>query len=329
MNLPLSRGPLSTALLEALSGPPGAIEVPPIDDDTLSGDDFHLALYVAYELHYRSFAGVDDRWEWEPSLIHFRSLLEHAFEARLREEVGTAACTPATVADRLWSMLDAAPPTMALYIQQEATAAQFREFVIHRSAYHLKEADPHTWAIPRLTGRSKAAMVEIQMDEYGSGNADRMHSRLFANTMSALGLDDTYGAYLDALPGVTLATVNLMSMLGLHRRWRGAIAGHLAAFEMSSSGPNRRYARGARRLGFAAATPFFDEHVEADSLHEQIAANDLAGRLARDEPELADDIIFGAGALLELDERWTDYVVAAWRRSESSLLAGEKVGLPA
>ena len=48
-----------------------------------------------------------------------------------------------------------------------------------------------------------------------------MHSSLFRQTMEALGLDGRYGAYLDS-PGPTLATVNLMSLFGLHRRWRGA-----------------------------------------------------------------------------------------------------------
>ena len=55
--------------------------------------------------------------------------------------------------------------------------------------------------------------------------------------MDAVGLDATYGAYLDQIPGVTLATVNLMSLFGLHRRLRGAIVGHLALFEMTSSVP--------------------------------------------------------------------------------------------
>jgi hypothetical protein len=163
---------------------------------------------------------------------------------------------------------------------------QVLEFLVHRSAYQLKEADPHSWAIPRLAGAPKAALVEIQADEYGGGRPERVHARLFADAMDALGLDSTYGAYLDHIPGVTLATVNLMSLCGLHRRLRGAITGHLALFEMTSSIPNRRYAAGLRRLGVEdpRALAFFDEHVEADAVHEQIAAVDLAGGLARMEP---------------------------------------------
>ncbi len=132
-----------------------------------------------------------------------------------------------------------------------------------------------------------------------------MHAVLFAKAMAATGLDPTYGAYLAQIPAITLATVNFMSLCGLHRRLRGAIVGHLAAFEMTSSLPNRRYGNGLRRLGFGVeATDFFDEHVEADAVHEQIAAWDLAGGLAAAEPELAPDVLFGARALLVLEARW-------------------------
>ncbi len=160
----------------------------------------------------------------------------------------------------------------------------------------------------------------MQGDEYGGGKPDRMHSALFAKTMRALGLDDGENAYLDRIPGVTLATVNLMSAVGLRRARRGAIVGHLAMFEMTSALPNRRYGNALRRLGFdAEATDFYDEHVEADAVHENIAAYDLAGGLARQEPELAWDIVFGARALLFLEGRFARHLMAAWEQGETSL----------
>jgi hypothetical protein len=111
-----------------------------------------------------------------------------------------------------------------------------------------------------------------------------------------------------------------MSLCGLHRRLRGAIVGHLALFEMTSSIPNRRYATGLRRLGMEEATPFFDEHVEADAVHESVAAVDLAGGLARQEPALAGDILWGARALAAVEARWAASLLDAWERGESSLL---------
>lgn len=111
-----------------------------------------------------------------------------------------------------------------------------------------------------------------------------------------------------------------MSATGLRRERRGAIVGHLAMFEMTSTQPNRRYGNALRRLGFdAEATDFYDEHVEADAVHENIAAYDLAGALARQEPEVADDILFGARALLHLEDRLGRAALADWEAGRSSL----------
>jgi hypothetical protein len=163
--------------------------------------------------------------------------------------------------------------------------------------------------------------VEVQFDEYGSGTPERMHSRLFAKAMDALGLDSRYGAYLDRLPGTTLATVNLITMFALHRRLRGSLVGHLAMFEITSPVPNRRYGAAVRRLGFGEdATDFFDEHVEADSVHEQVAAYDLAQRLCIDQPELTADVVFGAEALLALEADWSRALLRSFNAGASSLL---------
>ena len=289
-------------------------------DDPLTGDDFQLALYVCYELHYRGFDEVDDRWEWEPSLIAFRATLERTFEGALRDTVPYAAFD-GSIEGALKSVIAGdASPSPSRYLADRGTLAQFREFVVHRSAYQLKEADPHSWAIPRLDGGAKAALVEIQAEEYGSGKPDEMHAELFRRTLEGLGLDTTYGAYLDHLPGPTLATVNLMSLFGLHRRLRGAIVGHLALFEMTSTEPNARYAAALRRLGAdPAVIRFYDEHVEADAGHEIVAARDMAGGLIAQEPALAPDVLFGARALLALEGEFAKHILAAWNAGRSSL----------
>jgi hypothetical protein len=67
------------------------------------------------------------------------------------------------------------------------------------------------------------------------------------------------------------------------------------------------------------ATDFYDEHVEADAVHENIAAWDLAHGLARAEPWLAPDILMGARALLAVDGLWATHLMTAWQREESSL----------
>ena len=275
--------------------------------DPLADEDLHLALYLCYELHYRGHPGVDSAWEWHPGLIGFRLELESAFLAALREALEVPEAIDSTKVGELLFALEELDdgPSLSRFIEQRANLEQFREFVIHRSLYQLKESDPHSWAIPRLTGAAKTALLEVQFDEYGGGKADRMHSALFSKTMRELELDPRENSYLARIPATTIATVNLMSALGLSQSRRGMIVGHLAMFEMTSTQPNRRYANGLRRLGYGeSATDFYDEHVEADAAHENIAAYDLAGGLAVQEPELACDIIFGARALLHLEGRF-------------------------
>jgi hypothetical protein len=325
--LPPARGPWSDALFTALREQSPGTELGaaalPAPQDPICDHDFQLALYVAYELHYSGVSGVDERWEWSPSLIAFRSEAERLFEAAVETMVGKPASDPAEpVGEALQRLVQADDgPPLSRYLETRGTLEEMREHVIHRSAYQLKEADPHSWGIPRLHGAAKAALLEIQFDEYGGGRLERMHSELFAKTMRGLGLDDANGAYLDRLPGVTLATVNLLSGFGLHRRRRGALAGHLAVFEMTSSIPNRRYGNALRRLGCPPeVTDFYDEHVEADAVHESIAAWDLADGLARSEPAVSSDVLNGATALLCIEARWASHLLGSWKAGHSSLL---------
>jgi hypothetical protein len=325
LDLPSTRGPITERLFAALleyPGSPIASDLNLPGEDALADDDLQLALYVCYELHYAQFSSVDERWEWAPSLLEFRGRLESRLQAALDGLLSP--CTPQETADvggTLQEIIAAdSGPSLSRYVETRAGIEEFLELVKHRSAYQLKEADPHSWAIPRLTGAPKVALVEVQSDEYGGGRVERMHAVLFARTMTALGLDASYGRYLDKLPGITLATVNVMSYFGLHRRLRGALVGHLAAFEMTSSVPNRRYANALRRLGYdSPATDFYDEHVEADAVHENIAAWDLAHGLARIEPQLAPDILMGASALLKVEALWAEHLMDAWRGQKSSL----------
>jgi len=200
------------------------------------------------------------------------------------------------------------------------STVELMEFVVHRSAYQLKEADPHTWGLPRLDGRAKSAMVEIQMDEYGLGEPGESHAELFARTMQHCGLDARYGRYLDSLPAATLATVNLVTMFGLHRRLLPALVGHLALFEMTSVGPMGRYAAALRRHGLPDdAARFYDVHVVADAHHEQVAARDLVAPFVEQRPGSAPEVVWGAEALMAVEDHFTRHLLGRWATGRSSL----------
>jgi hypothetical protein len=329
MVLPTPRGPVTDALIRQLTGPAhapvqelamAATDTLAASDDVLADDDLQLALFLMYELHYGGLEGVSDTWEWDPRLLAVRGPIEREFEDALRRTIPQPFATR-NVPEALFALVGADDgPSLSAFVERDATAEQVREILVCRTIYTLKEADPHSWAIPRLHARPKSALVEIQADEYGGGRAERLHATIFANALRGAGLDDRYGAYADHVPVTVYTSMNLMSLFGLHRRLRGAIVGHLAAYEMTSSLPCRAYANGLRRLGFGAAvTDYFDEHVEADAVHEQLAARDLAGSLAEDEPHLAYDILFGAAACLAVDGRLWGGLRERFVRGDSAL----------
>lgn len=339
------RGPVSEQLLSVLAQTPsqaetslatlaerltGAVDESP---DVVTDDDLQLALLILHGLHYGSVVEADDEWEWHPDLVAARVAIERAFEGALREQVPPVELPDPTaegVAAALFELTKPTPgPSLPRFVAKKATENHLREYVKLRSVYTLKEADAQTWAIPRLNGRAKAALVEIQADEYGGGRPERMHSAIFARAMRALGLDDTYGTYVDEVPAVTLASFNMMGMFGLNRRLRGATAGHYAVYEMTSSIPNRLLGDGLRRLGLGEdVTDYFDEHVEADAVHEQIAGRDLAGGLAEQEPDLLADIAFGASAAMTVDGWAAERTLERWQAGKSALRGGESQEWP-
>jgi hypothetical protein len=243
-----------------------------------------------------------------------RHRLESALEDRLRERWPGADPAPADVPAALEVVVaEDDGPSLADHVRRRATLDQVLELLRQRSIYHLKESDPVTWVVPRLPVRAKAALMELQYDEYGDGDPNRLHHHLFARGMVAVGLRSEYGAYVDDALTETLELNNAVSMFGLHRRLRGAAMGHLAAFEMTSSLPSRKMVQGLGRLGLdGPMAAYYDEHVEADAIHEHLAAHDICGTLAEDEPDQAAEILFGAWTCLDLEARFATALLEQW-----------------
>ena len=329
MLLPKSRGRLSDQLcatLRALTESPVPTFVAPEDDV-----DAALTLWILHELAYAGFEDVDDAAEWVPELLALRGELERDLEARLRarwdahvagddgsgvEQDVTGPPEPRAdeLAERLFALVaEHDGPSLARFVQSSATREQALDLVRLRSVYHLKEADPTSWVVPRLPVRAKAALVELQYDEYGAGNPNRLHSHLFARGMEGAGLRSERGAYLHDVPLEVLEMNNALSMFGLHRRLRGAAVGHLAAFEATSSVPSRRLAQGFARLGLGQAlVDYYDEHVSADAVHDQLAVRSICGTLVEDEPRLLGDVFFGAFTALDLEARFARHLLDRW-----------------
>ncbi|OKI08119.1 hypothetical protein A6A06_35320 [Streptomyces sp. CB02923] len=323
MKRPPARGDLSAAVVSALEQSPGTAHLPDSRTAAASdpyGDDLQLALALCYELHYRGFDAVPDTWEWDPELLRFRAALEHAFLVALRADAPASEDVDTLLDGLLVEPADGGG--VSHFLRDRGEHWQMREYVAQRSLYHLKEADPHLWVVPRLWGQAKAGMMAVEYDEFGAGRAERVHARLYADLMADLGLDSAYGHYLGACPRQMLAVNNLMSLFGLHRAHRGALVGHFAWVEVTSSPGSRRLAQALERLGAGpAAVHFYAEHVEADAAHEQVVRHQVVKGLLREEPALAPDVAFGIAATGLLEDRLGAHLLSAWQADESSLFA--------
>ncbi|MCU1693349.1 MAG: hypothetical protein JWM64_2440 [Frankiales bacterium] len=315
--LPTARGPVSSAVREALTGARPTSSLPVSRDVDPYGEDVQLALHLLYELHYRPLAGVSDDLEWDPDLLRLRATLEAAFLAALRRDTSASDDVDAALAPLLLEPVRGTGPSWHLS-SDTGTLDQLREYAAHRSVYHLREADPQAFVVPRLEGQVKAAVVTVQHDEYGAGRVERMHASLFAEMLRELGVDDAYGSSVDRAPATTLAMTGAMSLFALHRSLRGAALGQFVMVEVTSSPGSRRLASAFARHGLAAGQRFYDEHVEADAVHEQLLRAGLRDLLQR-EPHLAADVVLGIEAGLLLEERFGAALLHAWSAGGSSL----------
>ena len=310
--IPKPRGSLSEALfgvLPAASGDLSRLRAVAPDD----AEDAHVALWALYELHYRGFEGVEEDLEWHPDLVALRVALETAAEATLRAR-WTDPVPQGPLEGALFDYVESHQgPSLSSYVQRRAGEAEVLDLLRHRSIYHLKEADPTSWLVPRLGTAAQAALMELQYDEYGGGDPNRLHAHLFALGMEAVGLRTEPAAYIDEVPVEVLEQNNAMSMFGLRRRLRGAGLGHLAAFEITSSQPSRRMAQGLERLGLdERMVAYYAEHVEADAVHEQLAVRTICAAAVAAEPALMADVFFGAFTCLDLEARYAARMLQVW-----------------
>ncbi len=326
--LPGARGPITGWLFGRLRGRPEGPPVPHGHDDPLVGDDTHLALHCLYELEYRGFADVPAVAARDPLVVALRHRLEDRFLRALEVDAldsgfdrwadRARASGPGVAVDEMLACFDG--PSLSQFVLERGDLTHFQEFMIHRSAYQLKEADPHTMGMARLApGRRKSAFVEIQFDEYGAGEPGKAHAELFAAALRAADLDPRYGHHLGALPGPTLATGNLLGLLAGRRDLLGPLIGHLALFEMTSVGPMARYAAAAQRFGLPPEVDaFYQVHVEADRHHGHLARTVLLGD-DRDDALGAVDLTWGAFALLRAEDRFARSLLESWSVPRTSL----------
>jgi hypothetical protein len=324
MDLPKPCGPVSRRVVETLRAEGDSTSPLMLPASVITDRDVQLALWTIYELSYRGFNDVDPGHEWALGLVGLRLDIERRFEEELRhatwEDVRKASDPSRDSGDLILDLVESSSGSrLSSYLRRDATTEQMCDFLRERSVQQLKESDPQSFLLPRLSGAAKVALAELQYDEYGAGRPERLHQTMYGDTLVAVGLDPDYGAYVNEITAVSLASANVMSMFGLNRRLLAAGVGHFAAFEASSSVPSRRIAAGLERLDLSPAAEYFTEHVEADAVHEQIAARDICGSVLRDDPTLLGEVVFGVVCALYLDDLSGREFLARWGVDETAV----------
>ena len=305
--IPWSRGPLSTAVIDALQRAPGSFRMSGRVEvhDALRDDDFQLALYLSYEVRHRDFSGAD--WEWDADLLAFRGQLEQVFVARLREEVTRRYPRQTPEVDEAIDhvIFTSTARSLLQHFVAAGDVDQLRELFVHRSASYSHDGrSEHDYRRPR-----------------GDGSAP---PDAFAATLIALGLDPSLGSYVEMMPGVTLAMANLHSMFEVHHRWRGALIGQLAVQEMTAGGRTEKWGDALDRFGVVhSSTGHPSGDANFDARYAALARDHLVSGLLGADPELEGDVLFGAEATLMLDQNFCDHLLSAWTHRRSSLVPWE------
>jgi len=57
---------------------------------------------------------------------------------------------------------------------------------------------------------------------------------------------------------------------------------------------------------------YYDEHVEADAVHEQLAVREICAPLVAQDPGLTEDVFLGAFTCLDLEARTARALLGSW-----------------
>ena len=192
---PEPRGDISSWLIDRLLQPVHEVHgARRSRAQTVSGEGLPCALYALYELHYRGFEGVDECWEWDPSLLAFR-----AGSKRVRgraDRARSARCRPMPKPEMdlvLLEILSGRRAVLGRLLERPgpSMSSANSSFTVGLPA---QGGRPSLVGDPAAVGQPEGALVEIQSDEYGRGDPARSRS-VFAETMDAWTSTSRYGEY--------------------------------------------------------------------------------------------------------------------------------------
>lgn len=307
-------------------------------EDAFDGEDgealdaAHRTMYALYAQSAWSPIDAERRNQHDPTMLAVLRELERGFERWLERFALPEAPPESPEAFAPWLAdlalereLPQIPPTqMGDYLRGEITREQLEEIVAQRSLFFLKEPDPWAMVIPSLHGEAKAGLLDLLLDEYGWGRYDQMHSTVYAELMTALGLDDTYDAFAGRAAWQFLASMNLQNLYARHRRLCRRMYGYIYLVEADSPRSMQNYLAAWERLGLSddeRITRFYELHVTADEGHQDVALNEIIVPVVRAEPAAREEIARGVLEGRAVHRLFSAHLDRSFRAGVSSLCA--------
>jgi hypothetical protein len=176
----------------------------------------------------------------------------------------------------------------------------------------------HLRAVSRLLDRTTSLTDHARGAELARAARATLHAQMYRAALESTGIDSRYGVHLESVPGATLSSFNFVMMLVLHRRWRAALVGHVALHETYLSSL-RNYVAGFERLEMRAAVDYCQAQNHAGELLDFTGLEELVSDFVATEPELSDDVLFGARAFDFLENSFATRLLSAWSEGRSSL----------
>jgi Iron-containing redox enzyme len=193
--------------------------------------------------------------------------VDRSARALLRAD-SAAPSDQATLFARLDDML--APPDpespAERYVADECTSAGLRVLVAEFAVDALTEAQSFLPIVQRLPIEARMPVLRVLVDEFGSGNLRRAHSRLYMDLLEELGLSTELEDHAPTTAAEPLAFVNLFYWLAARADTSAWFLGALAHLEASIVDGFACYVAGCERLG-VVHDDYYREHVHIDGFH--------------------------------------------------------------
>jgi len=172
--------------------------------------------------------------------------------------------------DRNLAAAAAADSPGARFLAQEANHSQFKLLVEQFAVDGLTEAQSFLAIVPRLPLTVQMPIMRILIDEFGCGNIDFMHSRLYQNILLELGSSIELADFIADTAEEVYEFVNIFHWMTKRAAQVEYFLGALAWFEAVVPTFFNPYMDACMRLGIKQHA-YYSEHIHIDFYHARSA----------------------------------------------------------